>query len=288
MVINAKAFAKINLFLEITGKRPDGYHNLETIMQTVGLCDELSFELSEDVSLSVNSTFHFPLSTFPTDSQNIIIKAAFALKQKFNITQGVKITLAKNIPTGAGLGGGSSDAAATLKSLIKLWNIKIDSGELNAIAARLGADVPFFLTGGTALCEGIGEIVSQLRVTNYELRDKYSLVIVKPSVSVSTPEAYKKVKLPFKNPQNIKAIKTAIENGSFGLQRAKELCFNRFEELVFPDYPEIAKVKEVLTNAGCAAMMSGSGSAVFGFFNPADKVKVESTISNFRHWFIAA
>ena len=280
-MITAIAPAKINLFLEITGKRYDGYHNIETIMQTVGLSDKITFELAADNNVSLNVSSKD--LNIPVDSRNIVVKAALALKEKFNIKQGVKITLEKNIPSGAGLGGGSSDAAETLKALIKLWNIKIENSELSALAAKLGADVPFFLTGSAALCEGIGEIITPINTAK-----NLSLVIVKPSVSVPTPEAYKKVKLPFNNPQSVKAIKTAIETGCFGFKEAKELCFNRFEELVFGDYPEIAKVKKILTDAGCFAMMSGSGSAVFGFFSPSDKSAVENAVANLNHWFITA
>ncbi|MDR2192034.1 MAG: 4-(cytidine 5'-diphospho)-2-C-methyl-D-erythritol kinase [Endomicrobium sp.] len=313
-----KAYAKINLFLEIVGKRQDGYHNLQTIMQTVGLYDELTFErdASGSVSLSVFSADADPqygVSSLPLDDRNIIVKSAKILQSEFNVKQGVKITLQKNIPIGAGLGGGSSDAAAVLQALVKLWDIKISKNELEKIAVCLGADVPFFLTGGAALCEGIGEIITPLfsqkagyKEKAFELPEasknisentaycgskeglRLPVVLVNPNFCVPTPSVYKKVKFPFTNARKIDKIKNLIETGSLNCENAREVCFNRLEDFVFDDYPIIKEIKQFLTNAGCAALMSGSGATVFGIYNHKDKNKIETELKNrsWKFWFV--
>ncbi|MCL2143950.1 MAG: 4-(cytidine 5'-diphospho)-2-C-methyl-D-erythritol kinase [Endomicrobia bacterium] len=285
-MIIIKAPAKVNFFLEITGKRPDGYHNLESIMQTVSLYDEITAEaVPSGINLECNN------ENLPSGSSNIVYKAAAAVQKRFNIQKGVKITLKKEIPVGAGLGGGSSDAAAAIKALVKLWNINAQKTELEQIAANLGADVPFFLTGGTALCEGIGDIVRQLRITNYELRmNDFSLplVLVNPGFGVSTPSVYKKVRLPFTNPRKIDKIKKLIEQGAFNIETARQYCFNRLEDFVFNDHPEIKKIKDVLSSLNCASLMSGSGATVFGIYDRPDehKIKTELEKYNWKFWFV--
>jgi len=254
MKLTVKAPAKINLFLEIIGKRPDGYHNLETVMQTINLYDELSFETAEGgISLECSD------KALSAGGDNIVYRAAAALKERYGIRKGVRIYLKKEIPMGAGLGGGSSDAAATLKTLVQMWQIDIKDKELKAIASKLGADVPFFLTGGTALCEGIGDIVTPLAKIKNML-----IILANPGFGVPTAQVYKKIKFPLTNQRKVDKIQTLIYDGSFDLKGAFESCFNRLEEFVFPDYPEIAEIKRVLTELGCASFMSGSGATVYG------------------------
>ncbi|AKL98589.1 4-(cytidine 5'-diphospho)-2-C-methyl-D-erythritol kinase [Endomicrobium proavitum] len=263
MKINLKAPAKVNLFLEITGKRPDGYHNLETIMQTISLYDELSFELSESaIELECSD------KNLASDESNIVFKAAKVLKERYGVKAGVKIFLKKEIPTGAGLGGGSSDAAAALKALVKIWKLNIEKEELQNIASKLGADVPFFLTGGTALCEAIGDIVTPLKAI-----EGIGIVLVNPGFGVPTAGVYKKIKFPLTNQRKINKIKTLICDGSFNTKDAFDSCFNRLEEFVLPDYPQIAEIKQVLTQLGCASLMSGSGATVYGIFESASQLK---------------
>ncbi|MCA6069587.1 MAG: 4-(cytidine 5'-diphospho)-2-C-methyl-D-erythritol kinase [Endomicrobium sp.] len=280
MKINLKAPAKINLFLEIKHKRQDGYHNLESIMQTVSLYDELSFELTNrDISLECNN------KNLACDETNVVYKTITAVKTRFNIDSGVKIYLKKGIPMEAGLGGGSSDAAATLEALVKLWNIKIAKSELEQIAATLGADVPFFLTGGTALCEGIGEIVTPLKKI-----DNLNVVLVNPGFGIPTAGVYKKIKFPLTNQVRIHTIKSLICDGSFNTQNAFNSCFNRLEEFVFPDYPEIIKIKSVLNKLGCVSLMSGSGGTVFGIFDSNTKIEaVKFCLNkcNWETWFVS-
>jgi 4-diphosphocytidyl-2-C-methyl-D-erythritol kinase len=281
MKINLKAPAKINLFLEIKHKRQDGYHNLESIMQTVSLYDELSFELTnKDISLECNN------KNLACDETNVVYKTITAVKTRFNIDSGVKIYLKKGIPMEAGLGGGSSDAAATLEALVKLWNIKVTKSELEQIAATLGADVPFFLTGGTALCEGIGEIVTPLKKI-----DNLNVVLVNPGFGIPTAGVYKKIKFPLTNQVRIHTIKSLICDGSFNTQNAFNSCFNRLEEFVFLDYPEIIKIKSVLNELGCVSLMSGSGGTVFGIFDSNTKieaVKFGLNKYNWETWFVSA
>ncbi|MCL2389377.1 MAG: 4-(cytidine 5'-diphospho)-2-C-methyl-D-erythritol kinase, partial [Elusimicrobia bacterium] len=164
MSFTVKANAKVNLFLEIINKRPDGYHNLKSVFHAINLFDELTFELSgTDIKLKCSD------ASLQTDETNLVYKAALAMKNAFNIKEGVNILLKKNIPMGAGLGGGSSDAATTINALNKLWNINADFETLRKLTSPLGADIAFFLKGGlqmpacyTALAEGIGDIITPI------------------------------------------------------------------------------------------------------------------------------
>lgn len=279
MKIHIKAPAKINFFLEIKNKRADEYHNLESIMQTVSLYDELSFELAKNmVSLECSDK---SLSAYET---NIVYKAAMAVKKHYNADKGVKIYLKKEIPIGAGLGGGSSDAASTLEALVKLWNIKTTKDELEQIAIKLGADVPFFLTGGTALCEGIGEIVTPLKSIG-----ELNIILVNPGFGVPTADVYKKIKFPLTNQAKIHTIKDLIFNNSFNKKEAFKSCFNRFEEFVFPNYPEILEIKRVLNELCYASLMSGSGATVFSILDSGIKIeKLKSRLNRcgWKIWFV--
>ncbi|MEA5001307.1 MAG: 4-(cytidine 5'-diphospho)-2-C-methyl-D-erythritol kinase [Endomicrobiaceae bacterium] len=248
-----KAPAKINLYLEIINKREDGYHNLESIMHTVSLCDTLEFELSDNIELFCSD------KDLPTDKTNLVYKTAAKLKEKYNIKKGIKINLTKNIPMGAGLGGGSSDAAATITALNKIWKINAPKEELEQFAATIGADVPFFLTGGTAKISGIGNIVEKIHCTN-----KYFFILVKPSFGVSTVYAYSKIKFPLTNQRKINKITQVLKNNAFSKEDFRNLVFNRFEEFVFDEYQEISTIKNILQNLGCVSLMSGSGATVFG------------------------
>jgi 4-diphosphocytidyl-2-C-methyl-D-erythritol kinase len=279
MKIILKAPAKINLFLEIKNKREDDYHELESIMQTVNLYDELSFELTDkNIFLECNS------KTLPTNSTNIVYKAARAFHDYFKIDKGIKIYLKKTIPMGAGLGGGSSDAAATLVALAKLYNVKTNKKELEQIATKLGADVSFFLTGGTALCEGIGDIISPLKTIK-----NLNVILVNPGFVINTASIYKKVKFPLTKKAEITKIKTRIDSGFFNTSNAFSYCFNRLEDFVLTDYPEIAKIKDVLRTIGCISLMSGSGATVFGLFDSnvnLDSIRTTLNKYSWKFWFV--
>jgi len=241
-MIRLTAYAKINWFLEITGKLPNGYHTLDTIFQTISLGDRLTFKAGADLRLSCSDPM------LPVDERNLAMKAAIRLREALKEKRGAVIHLEKLTPMGAGLGGGSADAAAVLKGLLKLWNRRAPAGLLQRIAVSLGADVPFFLEGGTCAATGIGEKLKPLKPIS-----KTWLVIVWPGFGVATKEAYAKVKLPFPDPVKRKS------------NAPRSHLFNRFESLVFPDHAKLPQLKQMLIDEGAvAAMMSGSGSAMFG------------------------
>lgn len=277
-----KAPAKINLYLEILNKRQDGYHNIESIMHTVSLFDILELEQIEEnkidlVCLNVNLS---------NDKNNLVYKAAMKFKEKYNIDKGIKIKLTKNIPMGAGLGGGSSDAAATLLALNKIWNVNDSVENLEKLGAKIGADVPFFITGGTAKISGIGDVVEKI---NSNLN--YNFILVKPNFGVSTVHAYSKIKFPLTNPQKINTIITSVIENTLSFEVAKVLFFNRFEEFVFDEYPEIKQIKETLNELGCVSLMSGSGATVFGLLK--DNSKINYTLDelkkyNWNVWFASS
>jgi 4-diphosphocytidyl-2-C-methyl-D-erythritol kinase len=248
-MIRIPALAKVNLFLEITGKQPDGYHTLSTVFQSISLSDTLTFEHAPDLTLECNDP------SLPVDETNLVMKAARKLREELKEERGAKIILQKEIPTGAGLGGGSSDAAATIQGLQRLWRRELKPSALQKLAVSLGADVPFFLEGGTCTATGIGERLRPLTPLG-----KTWLVLVWPGFGVSTKEAYGRVQVPVNEPRTPRRLLTCFTEQR---QWAGEL-FNRFEEFVFPQYPEIAKVKqEMLAMGAQGALMSGSGSSVF-------------------------
>lgn len=255
--ITAKAYAKINLSLDITGIREDGYHLLSTIMQSVSLHDTLSFEKCEDKGIFITCDE----DTIPTDEKNIVYKAAMKLfdLSKKEVSNGVKIHISKKIPHGAGLGGGSADAAATLIALNKLYDLGFSKKELLKIGAKVGADVPFCLYGGTILCEGIGEKLTPLiPLINFHA------VIIKSAVHSPTDAAYKRfdsmhIHTSFKQDK----LLDSIAQGSI-----KKLSKNMFNVLEFITPREVIdEAKNALLDYGALdSMMTGSGSAVFGLF----------------------
>jgi len=277
-----KAPAKINLYLEIINKRPDGYHNIESVMHTVGLFDILDFDLNDNPKIELSCSD----KSLPVDSINIVYKTAKKMQEKYNIKQGIQIHLTKNIPMGAGLGGGSSDSATTIKALNKMWNINASKEELELFAKTLGADVPFFLTGGTAKVEGIGEIVTKIPSKN-----NFFVVLIKPNFGVSTVYAYSKVKMPLTNQHEIHRITDALREKAFTTQVAKELLFNRFEEFVFPENLEIEKIKKTLEGFGCASLMSGSGATVFALTSSqeqSDEIIKQLSIYRWNTWAVSS
>ena len=243
--------AKINLYLEVIRRRKDGYHDIETIMQTVSLCDELTFSRRKEGVLLKCSRPEL------ANEQNLVFRAAKLLIDRLNLKTGVKITLKKRIPAGAGLGGGSSDAAAALRGLLKFWNRKLNEKELAGMAASLGADVPFFLSGGTAQATGIGE-----RVKPLPNLPKTWFLLVNPRVHVPTASVYKKLQFPLTNKQKINKIRRLI-SGGFPPEPWENYLFNRLEEVVLPRVGAIREIKNVLGRLGARGVMSGSGSTVF-------------------------
>jgi 4-diphosphocytidyl-2-C-methyl-D-erythritol kinase len=260
------AFAKINLGLRVRGRRPDGYHEIETVFQTVTLQDRLTFETSrEDDRLELVCTD----TEIPTDESNLVLRAALALRsrygaaQRHGTTRGARVTLEKRIPAGGGLGGGSSNAAVTLIALAHLWGIETSKDELSEIGARLGADVPFFLTGGTALGTGTGA-----EITPLEDAPEMHLVVVTPGVRVSTAEAYKALGAPaLTKDEGVVNLSVSRAGAEFS-GSLREVAANDFEAVVARLEPETGRAREALLGAGARrAMLSGSGSSVFGVFD---------------------
>lgn len=256
MKITLSAPAKINLTLGITGIREDGYHLLESIMQSLSLADTLTMEpIPCGIILSCNK------SHIPTDERNLCHKAARKYLDAAGIAGGVKLHLIKCIPDGAGMGGGSSDAATVLKGMQVLYPADVD---LASIAASIGADVAFFLQGGTQLCSGVGEILEPITLPQTK---KLFCVVTKPEQGLSTPEIYRlydKSGVAYAAPLSAES-KSRLESGD--LQALFDLLQNDLELPAISVLPEIAARKEMLLSLGAdCAMMTGSGSAVFGLF----------------------
>ncbi|HKC64837.1 MAG TPA: 4-(cytidine 5'-diphospho)-2-C-methyl-D-erythritol kinase [Pyrinomonadaceae bacterium] len=253
------SFAKINWRLRVLGRRPDGFHELRTIFQTITLHDKLSFTARDDEQLQL--TCDSP--EIPVDESNLISRAARALLNQFDIRKGASIHLEKNIPVEAGLGGGSSNAAIAMLGLVRLWQIETSKEELTKIGAQLGADVPFFLTGGTALGTGLGTDVKPINEVTAE-----HLIIVKPAAKVSTAEAYKLINaraLTKEDSDTILSISCADEKFEDSHPYA---LHNDFEPVIFKMKPEIERAKSALIEAGArTALLAGSGSSVFGVFD---------------------
>jgi 4-diphosphocytidyl-2-C-methyl-D-erythritol kinase len=253
------SFAKINWRLHVLGRRTDGFHELRTIFQTVTLQDKLTFAARDDGQLHLTSDS----TDIPVDENNLILRAALALRNHHGIDKGASIHLEKVIPVEGGLGGGSSNAAITLLGLAHLWKLETSREALTQLGARLGADVPFFLTGGTAVGKGLGTEVSPVSEMTAE-----HLLIVKPEAKVSTLEAYKALNSP--------ALTKVDSDIILSISRADEqftdshpnALHNDFEPVVFQLKPEIWRVKDALLRAGAhGALLSGSGSSVFGVFD---------------------
>ena len=246
--------AKINIGLHVLHRRPDGYHDIETIFHEVNWHDEIELHRAEGISMECSSP------AVPTDSENLCMKAAALLRQWSAYEHGVNIRLTKNIPVGGGLGGGSSDAAAVLVGLNELWNLALPPEELQRLAGQLGSDVSFFIQGGSAYATGRGEV---LRHGNF--RVPFWILLVTPPIHVSTAWAYSHaVPRPDMHSEGL----AAVFEGDLG--RSPDLLLqveNDFEIPVFAHYPAIRDVKQRLLDAGAAlALMSGSGSSVFGLF----------------------
>lgn len=251
-----KAHAKINLSLDIVGKREDGYHLLRMIMQSLDLHDEVILsEKEEGISLTCDKSY------VPIDERNIAFKAARLIKAETGLKQGIHIHIKKNIPVAAGLAGGSTDAAAVLKGMNELFSLGLSREELKELGLRLGADVPFCIDGGTVLCEGVGEILTPLS----SFKDKV-VVLVKPPFGVSTKEAYgafdlDKIKRHVDTDKLIHALEKGDLNGVHYYSR------NLLENVVLRSYPVVKSIKQRVAKAGAlVTLMSGSGPTVYGIF----------------------
>lgn len=252
------SFAKINWFLKILGKRPqDNYHEICTAFQTISLHDTLTFSKDDEIILSCDN------SEIPTDSDNLILQAAELLREKFDVRKGAKIYLEKNIPSPGGLGGGSSNAAIAILGLAALWDLPANSNDLIEIGKNIGADVPFFFYGGTAIGTGIGTEI----LKTSEITESY-LLIITPNITVSTANAYSILNFPYLTKKDDKSILFICRNLANNLNSSDVQFVNDFEKSVFEVEPEIKRIKEKLLDTGAKnALMSGSGASVFGIFD---------------------
>lgn len=252
-----KAYAKINISLDIVGKRKDGYHLLEMIMQSIDLYDEINIEKqTENITITCDKQY------VPIDERNLAYKAAKLFKEEFKINSGVNININKNIPVCAGLAGGSTDAAAVLKIMNKLFNINASEEKLMELGLKLGADVPYCINGGTALCKGIGEDVTNLK----PFKDKI-LVLVKPPFGVSTKSVYQEFNLDkVRSHPNTNVLIKAIEEDN--LELVCNNMKNLLENVTLRKHKILINIKEEMKRYGSiGTMMSGSGPTVFAFFD---------------------
>jgi 4-diphosphocytidyl-2-C-methyl-D-erythritol kinase len=254
--VKLKARSKINLFLEVLSKRPDGYHDIDTVFQSIDFSDDLFFDKqAEGITLTVSRP------EVPTGEQNLIHRAYLLLKKRHpRKVKGVRIHLEKRIPMGAGLGGGSADAAATLRALDRLFELDLPEHEMERLSQELGMDVPFCLKGGTALASGRGE-----HIVPVERKADFQVLIVHPGFSVSTREAY----------EALDAMEVWEKQGSGAAVKALEgkkvddlwpALYNTFERFVFKRHPVLNELKETLLKGGCdAVLLTGSGAALCGY-----------------------
>jgi 4-diphosphocytidyl-2-C-methyl-D-erythritol kinase len=263
MKLTLSAPAKINWFLAVLGRREDGFHDIASPVQMVSLFDTLTFQPSDRIELETDTDLNIPAE------ENLVCRAAALLRENTPGRPGVRISLRKEIPAAAGLGGGSSDAACTLRGLNSLWGLNAGEDELMALAARLGSDVPFFLGGRFSLMEGRGE-----KLTPLKTETSPAILLVKPDIEVSTAWAYRSwqpEKLT-KNSFDIKLFCRALDRKDFLSLRG--MVFNDLENAVTRKHRIIAEIKEMLLDKGAVlSSMSGSGPTVFGLFPSLDEAE---------------
>ena len=263
MTLTKQSPCKVNLLLNILGRRPDGFHELETVMQLVNLCDELSFERTND---GIQLTCSDP--TLPTDATNLVCRAAAAFLQRCGINGGVRMHLKKRIPTAAGLGGGSGNAATTLLALNELFNQALTKKQLHEIAASLGSDIPFFLQNNPALATGRGEEIESL--PPFPALVGCAFLLVHPGFGIATAWAYKEMaRFPAAlNGQCGRAAKLISLLAAGDLRGACAQFYNSLEAPALEKYPWLAVLQDFLReNGAAAALMSGSGSTTFAIAN---------------------
>ncbi len=257
---NLKAYAKINLGLDVLGKRQDGYHEVRMIMQTVNLYDELFFKETEkdEILIKTNKAF------LPVNSSNIIYKAAELMKRTYGIETGLFVDLKKNIPVAAGMAGGSADAAATMVAINNMFRLKIPTSRLMELAVEIGADVPYCIMRGTALAEGIGE-----RLTRIDPMPECRILVAKPPINVSTKSVYAAFDTTTAKHPDIDGMIKSLASGD--LEGIATRLGNVLENVTEIAHPIISEYKSTMKELGAmGSLMSGSGPTVFGIFNHAE------------------
>jgi 4-diphosphocytidyl-2-C-methyl-D-erythritol kinase len=259
-----KAYAKINLSLDVIGKREDGYHMLKMLMQTIDLYDIINInKATKGINITSNKAY------LPTDDRNLCYKAAKLFMEKYEIADGIDINIKKNIPVAAGLAGGSTDAAAVLKAMRDIYEVNVSNEQLMDLALKIGADVPYCIIGGTALCEGIGE-----KITKLNSFDNHILVVIKPPFGVSTKEVYQNLDISkiYKHPDTEYLVKAIEEND---LDNVCKNMKNILENVTLRKHGILKDIKNSMLKYGAlGAMMSGSGPTVFAFFE--DMLKAQN------------
>ena len=256
--IELKSRAKINLSIDVLGKREDGYHLVEMIMQTIDLYDIIKIKALETEEIIINSnTLDIPLN-----ENNIVYKAIELIRENFSIKRGVEVFIEKNIPIAAGMAGGSSNAAAVLVGLNKLWNLNLSNEELKELGFKLGADVPFCIEGKTALAQGVGEELTYIK----GLSDDISILVCKPELFVSTKEVYEGLDLKnIKNRPDNKYLIKCLENND--IESLSKNMVNVLETVTSKKHTEINDIEKIMNeNNALGSMMSGSGPTVFGIY----------------------
>jgi len=268
--------AKINLFLEVLGKRPDGFHEIESVMQTVSLVDTLYLHpIKSGIKVITN---HPELSS---GRDNLVYRAADLIKKKYVIKKGIRIVLEKRIPIGGGLGGGSSNAAAVLLGLNRLWNLKLSPEELSRLGARLGSDVPFFIYGKTALVKGRGEIVLPLQV-----RENFHYLLLKPPISIPTKNIYKNIRLSLTKPaiNGILPIINELLQKQANYKEIQQLMYNRLENVAMKLYPVLRNTHQAFQKISTQGiLLSGSGSTIFKLCSCRKEAETLATILSRRN-----
>ncbi len=262
--VEERAYAKINIGLDVLRRRPDGYHEVKMIMQTVDIYDDLMLERTSGPGIQLKTDN----AQLPTNRDNLICRAAALLMEEKKIAEGVKITLTKRIPIAAGMAGGSSDAAATMRGLNALFDMGYSEKDLQRLGVKLGADIPYCIVGGTMLSEGIGEILTPLPAP-----PKAHLVVAKPDINVSTAFVYGNLHVErLKDHPDIDGMAKALSQGD--LQGVCERMGNVLETVTVKEYPVIDQIKNLMRKMGAAnALMSGSGPTVFGIFTDSKQAQ---------------
>lgn len=270
-MISVNSYAKINFGLQVLNKRADNYHNINTIFTRISLKDILYIEESSKIEVVFTNDINIPLE------DNLVYKAILGFKKKFNISDNFKVIINKKIPMGGGLGGGSSNAAAILDTLSKMYKVDKDYKSLSIIAQTIGSDVPFFLRSGLAIGQSRGELLKYFRAIF-----PYKILIVNPGINISTPEAYKSL-----NRTGEIGKVLDLQNLFYrGLENPviwREFILNDFEKPIFKKHSELEEIKNKLyTNEALFALMSGSGSTLFGIFKNQEKaLQAQKKLDNY-------
>ena len=277
--ISALAYGKINLYLDVLSKMENGYHYIESVMQSVSLSDKITLEVV-DIEGENQIEIKTACAVIPNDKGNLVYKTASAFLEKANISgKHITFEIEKSIPISAGMAGGSSDGATAMKLLNQYFGTPFPLDDLCTIGAKIGADIPFCLTGGTCICRGIGEEITRLSPTREML-----LVCAIDNSSVSTPVAFSMLDSKYGTSPvpygKLDEMKNAIENGD--IEGVSALLYNKFENVIIPEIPSISKIKKILLeNGAIGTLMSGSGPSVFGIFdNEKSQIKAYNALKN--------